>query len=140
MRPLIPGLNELFYKWIDDVRRAMRKEKELQEKLIYYNKKLTGCKGVVYDRIGQSGSRSSGDSELLYWLDKIDQVETNIQYNRRVIDESVEFQKVLNCDEVEVYVNNMLKQINLKRHQTNIKKAKMLKQKIIRFWFSRQEI
>ena len=67
------GLNEPFYKWIDDVRRAMREEKELQEKLEFYNMKLIGYKGVSYDRIGSSGSRSSGDSELLYWLDKIDQ-------------------------------------------------------------------
>jgi len=76
------GLNEPFYKWIDDVRRAMRKEKELQEKLEFYNMKLIGYKGVSYDRIGSSGSRSSGDSELLYWLDKIADIEHKIcQYN-----------------------------------------------------------
>ena len=75
------GLNEPFYKWIDDVRRAMRKEKELQEKLEFYNMKLIGYKGVSYDRIGSSGSRSSGDSELLYWLDKIDQVEKQLTKN-----------------------------------------------------------
>ena len=65
------GLNEPFYKWIDDVRRAMRKEKELHEKLELYNMKLIGYKGVSYDRIGSSGSRSSRDSELLYWLEKL---------------------------------------------------------------------
>ena len=75
------GLNEPFYKWIDDVRRAMRKEKELQEKLEFFNMKLIGYKGVSYDRIGTSGSRSSGDSELLYWLDKIDQVEKQLTKN-----------------------------------------------------------
>ena len=75
------GLNEPFYKWIDDVRRAMRKEKELQEKLEFFNMKLIGYKGVSYDRIGSSGSRSSGDSELLYWLDKIDQVEKQLTKN-----------------------------------------------------------
>jgi hypothetical protein len=75
------GLNEPFYKWIDDVRRAMRKEKELQEKLEFYNMKLIGYKGVSYDRTGSSGSRSSGDSELLYWLDKIDQVEKQLTKN-----------------------------------------------------------
>ena len=81
------GLNEPFYKWIDDVRRAMRKEKELQEKLELYNMKLIGYKGVSYDRIGSSGSRSSGDSELLYWLDKIDKVEESIMLNKRIVND-----------------------------------------------------
>lgn len=76
------GLNEPFYKWIDDVRRAMRKEKELQEKLEFYNMKLIGYKGVSYDRIGSSGSRSSGDSELLYWIDKIAHLEHMIIQNK----------------------------------------------------------
>jgi hypothetical protein len=53
-----------------------------------------------------------------------------------VIVESIEFQKVLNCDEIAVYVNNMLQQNILKSDQTNIKKVKMMKQKIIRTWFS----
>jgi hypothetical protein len=118
------------------VRRAIRKEKELHEKLEFYNMKLIGYKGVSYDRIGSSGSRSSGDSELLYWLDKVDQLESIIHENRRVIVESIEFQKVLNCDEIAVYVNNMLQQNILKSDQTNIKKVKMMKQKIIRTWFS----
>lgn len=79
------GLNDPFYKWIDDVRRAMRKEKELQEKLEFYNMKLIGYKGISYDRIGSSGSRSSGDSELLYWLDKIDKTEKQISSNNRIL-------------------------------------------------------
>ena len=41
--------------------------------------KLIGYKGVSYDRIGSSGSRSSGDSELLYWLDKISISEEEIK-------------------------------------------------------------
>lgn len=80
------GLNEPFYKWIDDVRRAMRKEKELQEKLEFYNMKLIGYKGVSYDRIGSSGSRSSGDSELLYWLDKIANLEYMIIQNESYLE------------------------------------------------------
>jgi len=79
------GLNEPFYKWIDDVRRAMRKEKELQEKLEFYNMKLIGYKGVSYDRIGSSGSRSSGDTELLYWLDKIVYIENIIKKNQKLL-------------------------------------------------------
>lgn len=81
------GLNEPFYKWIDDVRRAMRKEKELQEKLEFYNMKLIGYKGVSYDRIGSSGSRTSGDSELLYWLDKITIIENQIRQANQKLSE-----------------------------------------------------
>ncbi|MDZ4196400.1 MAG: hypothetical protein U1C51_04020, partial [Candidatus Izemoplasmatales bacterium] len=63
----------------------MRKEKELQEKLEFYNMKLIGYKGVSYDRIGSSGSRSSGDSELLYWLEKIDKIKDMIEKNELII-------------------------------------------------------
>ncbi|MEW6606533.1 MAG: hypothetical protein AB1414_03630 [bacterium] len=90
------GLNEPFYKWIDDVRRAMRKEKELQEKLEFYNMKLIGYKGVSYDRIGSSGSRSSGDSELLYWLDKITVIEKRIKEAERILSEYKSIMKNLN--------------------------------------------
>lgn len=96
------GLNEPFYKWIDDVRRAMRKEKELQEKLEFYNMKLIGYKGVSYDRIGSSGSRSSGDSELLYWLDKIHKTEKLITLNNHVINEFKSFTQKLNITESDI--------------------------------------
>ncbi len=66
------GLNEPFYKWLDDVRRAIRKEKELQEKLQYYNVKLIGYKGVVYDRIGSSSTAVS-DKDILFWIDRMDE-------------------------------------------------------------------
>ena len=92
------GLNEPFYKWIDDVRRAMRKEKELQEKLEFFNMKLIGYKGVSYDRIGTSGSRSSGDSELLYWLDKIDQVEKQLTKNSMTLSKYKLFSSSLPVD------------------------------------------
>jgi S-adenosylmethionine:tRNA-ribosyltransferase-isomerase (queuine synthetase) len=113
----------------------MRKEKELQEKLEFYNMKLIGYKGVSYDRIGSSGSRSSGDSELLYWLDKIEQLDSIILHNSNVIKKSLEFQRLLINDEVEVYINYMLQLNNEKKHQTSSIKIKMMKQKIIRIWF-----
>ena len=93
------GLNEPFYRWIDDVRRAMRKEKELQEKLEFYNMKLIRYKGVSYDRIGSSGSRSSGDSELLYWLDKIDLVEKQIKRYSNIILKYNDFKKSVGIKE-----------------------------------------
>ena len=101
------GLNEPFYKWIDDVRRAMRKEKELLEKLEFYNMKLIGYKGVSYDRIGSSGSRSSGDSELLFWLDKIDKTEKQIALNNHVINEFKSFVQELNITE-SIIINELL--------------------------------
>jgi hypothetical protein len=65
----------------------MRKEKELQEKLEFYNMKLIGYKGVSYDFIGSSGSRSSGDSELLFWLDKIVIIENQIRQANQKLSE-----------------------------------------------------
>lgn len=102
------GLNEPFYKWIDDVRRAIRKEKELQEKLEFYNMKLIGYKGVSYDRIGSSGSRSSGDSELLYWLDKIELVEFSIIEQRAVICKYNEFKLLLTSVENSLLENKIM--------------------------------
>ncbi|MEW6606284.1 MAG: hypothetical protein AB1414_02355 [bacterium] len=109
------GLNEPFYKWIDDVRRAMRKEKELQEKLEFYNMKLIGYKGVSYDRIGSSGSRSSGDSELLFWLDKIDIIEKHVFNNNKIISSYYSFISKITCDEI-----LLLKQLTIDK-KANIK-------------------
>lgn len=72
-----PGLNEPFYKWLDEVRRATRKEKELKEKLAYYKVKLVGYKGVVYDRIGSVGT-AGNEKDLYYWMDRIHAVEIEI--------------------------------------------------------------
>jgi len=80
----------------------MRKEKELQEKLEFYNMKLIGYKGVSYDRIGSSGSRSSGDSELLYWLDKIEKTEILIAHNNSVIKEFESFAQKMNIAEATI--------------------------------------
>ncbi len=124
------GLNEPFYKWIDDVRRAMRKEKELQEKLEFYNMKLIGYKGVSYDRIGSSGSRSSGDSDLLYWLDKMDIIEKQVFNNNKIISSYYSFLSKITCDEIlllkqliiENKVNNFSKSDKYKRINIMIRK------------------
>jgi hypothetical protein len=99
------------------VRRAMRKEKELQEKLEFYNMKLIGYKGVSYDRIGSSGSRSSGDSELLYWLDKIDKVEESIMLNKRIVNDY----KLL-VDKLDSIENDILNEILDNRINKNVTK------------------
>ena len=129
------GLNEPFYKWIDDVRRAMRKEKEFQEKLEFYNMKLIGYKGVSYDRIGSSGSRSSGDSELLFWLDKISTLEHKIIVNQIIISEKTRFLIDLSNDEKLVFIKNMLhtEGSDLLPMSNRIKTIRL---SIIRKWFS----
>lgn len=129
------GLNEPFYKWIDDVRRAMRKEKELQEKLEFYNMKLIGYKGVSYDRIGSSGSRTSGDSELLFWLDKISTLEQKITANQIIISEKTRFLNDLNNDEKLVFIKNMLNTEGSDLLPMSIK-IKTIRLSIIRKWFS----
>jgi hypothetical protein len=97
--PSKSGLNAEFYQWIDDVRRAMRKEKELQEKLKFYNKKLIGCKGVVYDRIGSPGT-AGGERDLYYWIEKIDDVLSKKRIYREVIKKYEIFTKELTVDEL----------------------------------------
>ncbi len=129
------GLNEPFYKWTDDVRRAMRKEKELQVKLDFYNMKLIGYKGVSYDRIGSSGSRSSGDSEILFWLDKISTLEQKITANQIIISEKTRFLNDLNNDEKLVFIKNMLNTEGSDLLPMSIR-IKTIRLSIIRKWFS----
>ena len=129
------GLNEPFYKWIDDVRRAMRKEKELQEKLEFYKMKLIGYKGVSYDRIGSSGSRSSGDSELMYWLDKISTLEHKITTNQIIISEKSRFLIYLSNDEKLFFIKNMLHTEGSDLLPMSIR-LKTVRLSIIRKWFS----
>jgi len=91
MSPSKTGLNAEFYKWIDDVRRAMRKEKELQEKLRYYNMKLVGCKSVSFDQIGPTGTASL-ERDIYFWIHKIKETE----YILKVISQRiVQFSKFL---------------------------------------------
>ena len=133
------GLNEPFYKWIDDVRRAMRKEKELQEKLEFYNMKLIGYKGVSYDRIGSSGSRSSGDSELLYWLDKIDIIEKHVFNNNKIISSYHSFISKITCDEILLLKQLIIdKKANIKNEMNLYSKSEKYKRIniMIRKWMN----
>lgn len=122
------GLNEPFYKWIDDVRRAMRKEKELQEKLEFYNMKLIGYKGVSYDRIGSSGSRTSGDSELLFWLDKIDLVEKQIERYSNIILKYNDFKKSFSIKEASILDEWISGVVHNKSNRIDVNK-------IVRSWY-----
>jgi hypothetical protein len=78
------GLNAPFYEWIDDVRRAFRKEKELLGKLEYYNVKFIGYKGINYGQIITNPMPSS-DKDMLYWLDKIDETERKLKKTRIIL-------------------------------------------------------
>ena len=115
-----PGLNEPFYKWLDEVRRAIRKEKELLEKLEYYNVKFIGYKGVSYDRIGSS-SHGSGDQDLFYWLEKIDQVEQQLMRVKKVLDEASSFRFKLSESEAVVFDHMLHKSETIKQMQEKLK-------------------
>ena len=78
MRNLKTGLNAPFYKWIDDVKKAIRHKRELEEKLEYYQSRLTGYQAVVYDSIGSSSSRNNVEDNLLFIIGKIDQIKYKV--------------------------------------------------------------
>ena len=127
------GLNEPFYKWIDDIRRAMRKEKELQDKLDFYNMKLIGYKGVSYDRIGSSGSRLSGDGELLYWLDKIIQTEKEIEHTYRVLRDYKTFVDMIDPIERLVLDETIINRVDSEK--LKVRDTKYIINRIIQKWF-----
>ncbi len=89
------GLNAPFYKWIDDVKKAIRHKRELEEKLEYYESRLTGYQAVVYDSIGSSSSRNNVEENLLYVIGKIDQVKMKIENVERIIKGYFDFKLTL---------------------------------------------
>ena len=93
------GLNDSFYRWIDQVRRSKRKLTELQEKLQFYNMKFIGYNGVSYEFSGSKTGSSKGDENLLYWMGKIDTVNKELQILDEVIrkyDDFFETLKLMN--------------------------------------------
>jgi hypothetical protein len=80
------------------VRRAFRKEKELLGKLEYYNVKFIGYKGISYGQI-ITNPMPRNDKDMLYWLDKIDEVERRIKKNRLTIKKYEHFLSKLTIDE-----------------------------------------
>ena len=131
------GLNDSFYKWIDQIRRSKRKLPELQEKLEYYKVKLIGYHGVSYDRIGSGTSNKNGDENLLYWIDKINQVDDELEINSEVIRKYEDFKNTLK-NELKIILASIversnvlviLKELGLKRSSYNQKK-----EEVIRLW------
>jgi predicted nuclease with TOPRIM domain len=131
------GLNDSFYKWIDQVRRSKRKLPELQEKLEYYKVKLIGYHGISYDQIGSGSSNKNGDENLLYWIDKINQVEDELERNNEVLRKYEDFKNSLK-DELKIILDShiersnvlvILEELGLKRSSYNQKK-----EDVIRLW------
>jgi len=131
------GLNDSFYKWIDQVRRSKRKLSELQEKLEYYKVKLIGYHGISYDQIGSGISNKNRDENLLYWIDKVNQVEDEIEINNEVLRKYEDFKNALK-DELKIILTSIvergdaqviLKELGLKRSSYNQKK-----EEVIRLW------
>lgn len=131
------GLNDSFYKWIDQVRRSKRKLSEFQEKLEYFKVKLIGYHGISYDQIGSGTSNKNGDENLLYWIDKINQVEDELEKNNEVLRKYEDFKNSLR-DELKIILDShidrgnvlvILKDLGLKRSSYNQKK-----EDLIRLW------
>ena len=87
MNLLKSGLNKEFYKWVDDVKKAYRHKRELEDKLEYFESRLTGYQAVVYDSIGSGSSRNIVEENLLYVIGKIDQVKYKIDESNQKIEE-----------------------------------------------------
>lgn len=94
MSPLKTGLNAPFYQWLDDVRRAFRREKELLEKLKYYNVMFIGYKGINYGQV-ITNPMPRNDKDMLYWLDKIDLTEASLKKTRVIINQYLKFIETL---------------------------------------------
>jgi hypothetical protein len=131
------GLNDSFYKWIDQVRRSKRKLPELQEKLEYYKVKLIGYHGISYDQIGSRTSNKNGDENLLYWIDKINKVEDELEIINEVLRKYENFKNSLK-DELKIILDShidrsnvlvILDELGLKRSSYNQKK-----EDVIRLW------
>ena len=94
------GLNAPFYKWIDDVKKAIRHIRELEEKLEYYQSRLTGYQAVVYDSIGSSSSRNNVEDNLLFIIGKIDEIEYKMKEVSIMIKDYKTFKEKLNGTEI----------------------------------------
>jgi hypothetical protein len=116
----------------------MRKEKELQEKLKFYNKKLIGCKGVVYDRIGSPGT-AGGERDLYYWMDKIAFTMKQIEITSKKTSEITNFEGYLNDNEQRMFRSSYLEVTRLSIPFSAIKDVRSVKTKLIRKWFETRQ-
>lgn len=131
------GLNVTFYKWIDDVKRAMRKEKELQEQLVFYGRKLLSCKTTSFDRIGSRGT-SGNEKDLLYWLDRISVTKNQIEKWKQKSKEVDVFEVNLTDNEKIVFRSFFLGISNESIASSEVMDVGSVKARLIRKWFDLQ--
>lgn len=93
------GLNRPFYDWLDEVRKAKRKIPELLEELDYLNVKLTSCKSISYDIEIHGTSGEPGDS-LLYWIEKIQKAEEELENHKAKMKEYEDFIAIVTQEEL----------------------------------------
>lgn len=127
------GLNDSFYKWVDDVRRAMRKMFEYEEKLEFYNVKLIGYKSISFDHILSTISNVGSDESILYWLDKINDTEKKLKEAAELFDKYDKFCLSINFSEAEL-LNYMVGDCNINDSPIPYGRRKQLMPGIIRKW------
>ena len=89
------GSKEAFYKWIDDVKKAYRHIKELEEKKLYWENRLNKYNAVTFDRIGSGTSNKSVEEKVLYVIGKINELKIKIKKTNKLIEDYVTFKSKL---------------------------------------------
>jgi hypothetical protein len=128
-------LNAHFYEWIDEVRRAFRKEKELLGKLEYYNVKFIGYKGINYGQI-ITNPMPRNDKDMLYWLDKIDETKRRVKVYKKIINEYYLFLEQLNVNEKEILKNFLQTKKWIDNEFKNSELTRIIRIRIKRKWNS----
>ncbi|MBN2835146.1 MAG: hypothetical protein JXR48_09290 [Candidatus Delongbacteria bacterium] len=128
------GLNDLFYKWCDEVRRATRKIKEFNEKLMYYEGKLVGYNSASYDYIISKKSSKTTDDKILFWIDKIDKLEkNNVKYYKKR-DEYLKFCKLL-TERQKLFMQILIDRKTESSFHVSYEESKTLISTIARKWY-----
>ncbi len=73
------GSSKGFYKWADDVKKAFRHKRELEDKLKYYERLINHYQAISYDSVRVSSSRSNVEDKLLFYLGKIEKINSSIK-------------------------------------------------------------
>jgi FixJ family two-component response regulator len=98
-----------------------------------------GYKGITYDRIGSASSNNSkGDQNLLYWLDKIDEVKKMIEPVEQTINDFTHLLDTLEARERELilrlFVAKISKRIIIGQLSISLDGYDRMINKIIRKW------
>jgi len=102
------GLNQEFYMWIDDVRRAFRKKEELEIELKEFERRLNGYNAVSYDLIGEKSSSTCKESKLLSLLSKIEEINLKKFQYQKLIKEYFYLIERLDNDDISIIHPDLL--------------------------------